>query len=45
MCLLGEEIMLHWTIIYLFDILSSRAELAFQLRETAESFMIHALIK
>lgn len=38
--------MLYWTIIYLFGILSSGAELAFQKpHEIAKTFMIHALIR
>lgn len=45
MCLLWEEIMLYWTIIYLFEILSSRTELVFKPHEIANTFMIHTLIK
>lgn len=41
----GEEIMLDWTIVYLFGILSSRAQLAFKLHEIVKTFMIHALIR
>lgn len=37
--------MLYWTIIYLFEILSSRTELVFKPHEIANTFMIHTLIK
>lgn len=45
MCLLGEEIMLYWIIIYLFEISSARAEWVFKPHEIANTFMIHALIR
>lgn len=41
---LREEIMLYWTIVYLFEILSSRAEMVFKPHEIANTFMIHALM-